>query len=134
MSKRYRLLKDLPDAKAGTILSLGGYEKDLYMYSGILDDGQEASWYVKSTVENNPEWFEEIHQPKEELKEPELIPFKDFAKHCPRYSEIEVNKMMEDAFNGGQQIYQINVGEKSSAFKLTPKYPTFQDYLSSIKH
>lgn len=63
MSKRYRLLKSLPDADIGTILE---NNDGLYRYKGRTDQPLETSWYVKEVVENNPEWFEEIEQPKRE--------------------------------------------------------------------
>lgn len=50
--KRYKLLKDLPFAKAGEILK-----------SKILDDGEEYLFWgeVKTEkIENFDEWFEEI--------------------------------------------------------------------------
>lgn len=62
MSKRYRLLKDLPGLKAGTV-----FEKcdDVtrpacrdYAYKD--DETQRRWWYHPKDVENNPEWFSEI--------------------------------------------------------------------------
>jgi hypothetical protein len=68
-NKRYKLKKDLPDCKAGTIL-----EQDkpdgLYMYVGETDGGDADSWYVKEVVETNQDWFELI-----EDKEWEIISF-----------------------------------------------------------
>lgn len=63
---RYRLKKDLPDCKAGTILTKEDKPDGLYMYCGVLDGTDADSWYIKEVVENNPDWFELI---KEEPKE-----------------------------------------------------------------
>lgn len=59
MSKRYVLLKDLPDVKAGAILKQKN-GSDFYYYCGFHDKGNEDSWYMKELVEDNPDWFEEI--------------------------------------------------------------------------
>lgn len=56
--RKYRLKRDLPDAKAGIILSQDK-EDGLYMYRGMFDENEE-SWYIKEAVETNPDWFEEI--------------------------------------------------------------------------
>jgi len=58
--KKYRLLKDLPDAKAGTELVFDGMEAYDYISEGIEGNLPNPSWYKREFVENNPEWFEEI--------------------------------------------------------------------------
>jgi hypothetical protein len=58
--KKYKLLKDLPEAKAGTILTPGDL-KDVYEYP--CSSGAK-SWYANALVENTPEWFQEIKEPK----------------------------------------------------------------------
>lgn len=55
--KNYKLLKDLPFAKAGEIFE-----------SRILDDGKEYMFWgeIKTqNIKNFDEWFEEIEEPKE---------------------------------------------------------------------
>lgn len=60
--KKYKLLKDLPDAKAGTILTLAA--DDTYEYkSSEVYNGVETSWWGKDFVENKPEWFELVTEP-----------------------------------------------------------------------
>ena len=52
--KRYKLLKDLPFAKAGEIFQ-----------SRILDDGGEYLFWAKikiTNIKNFDEWFEEIEE------------------------------------------------------------------------
>lgn len=57
--RQYRLLRDLPDAKAGTILTFD--ENNCYDYESkrlIKSDDTTVSWYNKEFVENSPDWFE----------------------------------------------------------------------------
>lgn len=54
--KRYKLLKDLPDIKAGNIFE---YSEEDETYDYTAQNG-EACWYKKHYVENNPEWFAPI--------------------------------------------------------------------------
>lgn len=61
-NRKYRLLKDLPETKAGTILTWSEKEK-VYTYQSDYDTGQD-SYYQSSVVENNPEWFEEVKEPE----------------------------------------------------------------------
>lgn len=58
MSKKYRLLKDLPDAKSGTIFELDK-EGDSYDYTATTG---EFCWYRRHFIENNPDWFELINE------------------------------------------------------------------------
>ena len=58
--RQYRLLRDLPDAKAGTILTFDG--DNCYDYNsnrtGQGEDLVTVCWYKKDFVENNLDWFE----------------------------------------------------------------------------
>lgn len=60
MSKRYRLKRDSPDSKAGTILTQVADSDYEYIANGGYD-----SFYYKDQVENSPDWFELIEEPKE---------------------------------------------------------------------
>lgn len=60
--KRYKLLKDLPDLKAGAIFEFSGPE---YISKNNLD--LPDTYYSKLLVESTPEWFEEL---KEGVKHP----------------------------------------------------------------
>lgn len=63
MSK-YRLLKDLPDYKAGEI-----FEWDGQRYKAQNPcDGLEYGQWPKRYVENNPEWFKELEEVMEITK------------------------------------------------------------------
>ena len=54
--KRYKLLKDLPDLKAGEIFE---YNEDAGSY---ISQSMNKNHYLlyDDTVENNPEWFEPV--------------------------------------------------------------------------
>ena len=57
--KKFKLLKDLPDVKAGAIFELifGGVQGNKYI------NYEYDVYYNTNIVENNPEWFEEIIEP-----------------------------------------------------------------------
>lgn len=55
IKKQYRLLRELPDAKVGTIFTEDG--KGYYDYNST--DGSD-SFYSSDEMENNPSWFEEV--------------------------------------------------------------------------
>jgi hypothetical protein len=61
---KYKLLKDMPDADAGTIFT-DDREDSGYHYSDKLRDNDGDGWISKRIVENNPKWFEKI--PEQEL-------------------------------------------------------------------
>jgi len=113
MSQKYRLRKDLPDAKAGTILTQDGLRAGLYLYAGFYDEGVADSWYIPSTVENNPDWFEPI----EEVKEPE---------------RIEVTLFVEQAYNslGGyvENGYSFTTNNKIEKEKI----PTIKEAIEFV--
>lgn len=60
MTKRYKLLKDLPDYNAGEIFEYS--EDGYYRALTYCDDGVKGAWPPKY-VENNPTWFQEIKEP-----------------------------------------------------------------------
>lgn len=50
---KYRLLKDLPDLKAGAVFEWSGS-------MGVYKDNLNTYCYRKSLVESSPEWFERV--------------------------------------------------------------------------
>lgn len=62
--KKYKLLKDLPNIKVGTIFESNGtdYKGEVYYFVGNTINISEL------TIRNNPDWFEEIKN--ELIKEP----------------------------------------------------------------
>lgn len=79
--KKYKLLKDTVEVKAGTIFvykermdaDMGEHTRFIpagYYVEGFVFDGQiSAPYYEKSVIENNPEWFEEVKEEVVELTE-----------------------------------------------------------------
>lgn len=85
MSKRYEkyeLVRDLPDADAGTILEWDGGDHYDYKSKRNFDDDTTLSWYRKEFVENNPAWFKPI-----EDKEPTAFQNEDDRIHDFRFAE-----------------------------------------------
>jgi len=58
VGKRYRLLKNAPNAKKDTIVTYD-HEYGMYSYSGISGQLSDPMFY-KEEVEGNPDWFEEV--------------------------------------------------------------------------
>jgi hypothetical protein len=120
MSKRYRLLKDLPDAYAGiTLTQDNGGDYDYVSNAGI------ESFYHKNQVENNPTWFEEI-KPTEESKEWEIVKirYKSDGKiwdtkdhysirfpHDSSYCEIYSVRRLSDGevFSVGDELCELGI-------------------------
>lgn len=56
MSKKYKLLKDLPDTDAGTFLH---HQDGMYYYKTRTE---EDRWFKETLVENNPLWFKRMDE------------------------------------------------------------------------
>ena len=80
MAKRYRLLKDLPNAKTGTILI---QENTSFLIN--KDDFGKTFTLTKEVVENSPEWFEEVND------------------------RVEVRDLVFQRDSGGCAVYQLKV-------------------------
>lgn len=68
MKKRYAILNDSPEVKAGTVF-VWDIERNSYVIEGV--DTHQCI-YAKSTVEEQPDWFEEVvflHIPLRKVKE-----------------------------------------------------------------
>jgi hypothetical protein len=63
--KKYKLLKDLPNIKAGTTR----FRNEMNKYA-CVDKHDETAYLNHKLVENNPEWFEEV---KEVEPSPEYV-------------------------------------------------------------
>jgi len=122
MSKRYRLLKDLPDVNEGAIAewdaSANAYKMEK---TGAWVSPHRYHWLSKGTVEQSPEWFELINDRIEVLgfsfdKEPYNNKWGNVIKvHVPytfKY-ELESNKIklelikqaIERVLNGDDNIF-----------------------------
>lgn len=59
-NRKYRLLKNMPGTKSGTLF-IENYGDDTYEYNS--DNGEDCR-IRRSSVENSPEWFEELKEPE----------------------------------------------------------------------
>ena len=60
---KYKLIKDTPTRKAGTIFTLSADNK----YVNLTNGTNCNEIYCRSEVEDNPEWFEPIFEEVDEL-------------------------------------------------------------------
>lgn len=108
-NKNYRLLKDLPFAKAGEIFE-----------SRILDDGKEYMFWgeIKTqNIKNFDEWFEEIEEPK--------IYFTiDIYKS--KFKEINT-----DYYSGWSALEVKNIKDLGLLFKTKEEIDKFIAYLKA---
>lgn len=95
-NKRYRLLKDLPCTKAGTIFIFDGYEYQAEDKSDIWKD---------FTVENTPDWFELIKEESPLISDNEIF----LNKLESIVSHLNTNKKWtdEDLKQFAQQIFLV---------------------------
>lgn len=118
--KRYRLIKDLPDAKAGTILTSDD-KYDTYDYKSHRTGnpiGTAFYWYKKEFVENNPEWFELIPESKEQLQVP---------------VEVKNVRIMLDLIGGeGGHTYGFDVPKEISKDKFPAIKQAIENALNNI--
>lgn len=91
--KRYRLLKDTPDNKAGDVFTLDG---DRYYPSPENIPVIEKNSYFKWQVEGNTEWFQEIVEP--ERNEVLLISKWNVTEWGNAYSIKTTQPIPEDKF------------------------------------
>ena len=63
--KKFKLLKDLPDIKAGAIFEIGS-DKQWYPITDRTGETYTCHKYKSPIVENNPEWFREVKEEKKE--------------------------------------------------------------------
>lgn len=107
--KNYRLLKDLPFAKAGEIFE-----------SRILDDGKEYMFWGEikiQNIKNFDEWFEEIEEPK--------IYFTiDIYKS--KFKEINT-----DYYSGWSALEVKNIKDLGLLFKTVEKTKKYLKYLKA---
>lgn len=119
--KRYKLLKDLPFAKAGDILSLErsqehGYFKlckdrsnprSIELYEGI----------VEGFIDNFDEWFEEIEEPKI---------FFTIDIYKSKFKEINT-----DYYSGWSALEVKNIKDLGLLFKTVEKTKKYLEYLKA---
>ena len=107
--KNYRLLKDLPFAKAGEIFE-----------SRILDDGKEYMFWgeIKTqNIKNFDEWFEEIKEPKI---------FFTIDIYRSKFKEINI-----DYYSGWSALEVKNIKDLGLLFKTVEKTKKYLKYLKA---
>lgn len=56
-AKKYKLLRDVPDSKAGDIYIWDASQEAYYKDGNVL-----GSYWTDAYVENNPTWFQEVNE------------------------------------------------------------------------
>lgn len=114
--KKYRLLKDLPKGKIGNILTWS-HELELYLYYDGFKPikfgfGQHTYGVDKETVENSPEWFQEIKEEPSRIEVigmdnfdmPEGVPYNGYKIYTqgaiPEEKIAAIKQLLEDYLNG----------------------------------
>lgn len=113
--RRFKLLKDLPDAKKDDV-----YEQiktgDYFLTPHRHGSPKSSDFYSAETVENNPEWFEEVKEqslPDEKIKVESFFaassPYNDHCyilrvnKMLPEKSFQEIRKKIENCLNSKEE-------------------------------
>lgn len=119
--KRYKLLKDLPFAKAGDILSLERSQE--YGYFKLCKDRSNPrsielyEGIVEGFIDNFDEWFEEI-------KEPKIFFTIDIYKS--KFKEINT-----DYYSGWSALEVKNIKDLGLLFKTVEKTKKYLKYLKA---
>ncbi len=119
--KKYKLLKDLPFAKAGAILSLERSQK--YGYFKLCKDRSNPrsielyEGIVEGFIDNFDEWFEEI-------KEPKIFFTIDIYKS--KFKEINT-----DYYSGWSALEVKNIKDLGLLFKTKEEIDKFIAYLKA---
>lgn len=109
-NKRYKIIKDLPDINKGTIFT---WQESLNCYKGeksIWVSPDRYATYSKGTVEEFPDWFEEIKEVKLEVSigtKFQQHSNKDFV-YTIHSVENETVKVVWDRGNTRYSINQVN--------------------------
>lgn len=117
--RRFKLLKDLPDYKAGEIFT---WDEDAHIYAASNADqfGQVGKWPARF-VENNDYWFQEILPEPEspftisqivsKQAGPELYCTSIFSnKEIPTDRQEELSKIIEDFITTNESYTKIKEG------------------------
>lgn len=119
--KRYKLLKDLPFAKAGDILSLKRSQE--YGYFKLCKDRSNPrsielyEGIVEGFIDNFDEWFEEIEEPKI---------FFTIDIYKSKFKEINT-----DYYSGWSALEVKNIKDLGLLFKTVEKTKKYLEYLKA---
>lgn len=119
--ERYKLLKDLPFAKAGDILSLERSQE--YGYFKLCKDRSNPrsielyEGIVEGFIDNFDEWFEEIEEPKI---------FFTIDIYKSKFKEINT-----DYYSGWSALEVKNIKDLGLLFKTVEKTKKYLEYLKA---
>lgn len=119
--KRYKLLKDLPFAKAGDILSLERSQE--YGYFKLCKDRSNPrsielyEGIVEGFIDNFDEWFKEIEEPKI---------FFTIDIYKSKFKEINT-----DYYSGWSALEVKNIKDLGLLFKTVEKTKKYLEYLKA---
>lgn len=119
--KRYKLLKDLPFAKAGDILSLERSQE--YGYFKLCKDRSNPrsielyEGIIEGFIDNFDEWFEEIEEPKI---------FFTIDIYKSKFKEINT-----DYYSGWSALEVKNIKDLGLLFKTVEKTKKYLEYLKA---
>ena len=155
VGKRYRLLKNAPNAKKDTIVTYD-HEYGMYSYSGISGQLSDPMFY-KEEVEGNPDWFEEVKDAPKFKVDAVVVSSQpsqyDGAKLTQYHTSIfhnnaisqkqipEIKKAIEDIVNGVDNAPDIDQLQREAfeaarqdgviwnhAYTRGKVFPTYEDY------
>ena len=115
--KRYKLLKDLPFAKAGEFFSLGTGKRNEISELTIVGENHTATVIWINDIENFDQWFEEI-------KEPKIFFTIDIYKS--KFKEINT-----DYYSGWSALEVKNIKDLGLLFKTVEKTKKYLEYLKA---
>lgn len=123
--KRYRLLKDLPNAKQGMIFRLTDNGED-YVCLDLVSQGSWDVCYPKKYIEENLDWFELVHEPAPAPASEQPAKLKD---EQPKQIPIELQNDLKnfadimEVFNNNWQKYVAELVGINADRQGTPPQP-----------
>jgi hypothetical protein len=105
--RKFELLNDLPDAKAGTILESDGGS---YHYESIVNGIPKGELcYYRDYVENNPSWFKEIVEKEPFVWTDSLV--RELVDCLPNYDRDSRHEIVNQFKASKQQSQSIKAGK-----------------------
>lgn len=115
--KRYKLLKDLPFAKAGEFFSLGTGKRNEISELTIVGENHTATVIWNRDIEDFDEWFEEV-------KEPKICFTIDFYKS-------KVKEINTDHYSGWSSLEIANIKRLGLLFYIQEEAEKYLAYLKA---
>ena len=115
--KRYKLLKDLPFAKAGEIFCAETGKRDGISEITLVSENHTATVIWKRDIEDFDEWFEEV-------KEPKIYFTIDFYKS-------KVKEINTDHYSGWSSLEIANIKRLGLLFYTQEEAEKYAEYLKA---